>query len=78
MKLTNKRMEWDFICSETGLLHSKNRSLVARELLFLAQSLLILYGKAIDKKKQSFLSSIYLKTKRQYLKETMNYDCTIG
>ena len=68
MRQISEQKEWKFICSEVNQLHRRNASSWARELLFALQILLTLYGKAVEKRKQTFLALIYLKTKKQYLK----------
>lgn len=70
MKQLDEQKEWDFICSETTHLHRSNIPYLWRELLFAAQVLLTLYGTADENYRKPFLASIYLKTKKKYLKGT--------
>lgn len=62
--------EWDFVSSETTHLSESNKAVLTKELLFTAQSLLTLYCREGNVTQKSFLASIYIKTKDEYLKET--------
>lgn len=70
MNLIEQQKEWDFICCETVRFARSNKSVLMRELLFVAQNLLTLYCSTVEDARKVFIASTYLITKEQYLKGT--------
>ena len=67
MKKINLNREWEFIQFETHTLALRNIPILIRELLFIAQIILVKYSHAKTTKMKCFYKKIYLKTKKQYV-----------